>query len=125
MKIRNPYAEFNMQMQEQGAKSNPPGIKIGTVLSASPLVVKCGELQLDADNILIDAALQEGYSVKFSLPSTAATGTTSNGTISTIAIASGTLAVKSPLAAGDAVAIQATEDKQRYIILRKVVSPNG
>lgn len=124
-KVRNPYNDLLGAMRRQGAKNNPPGIRLGMVVSTAPLTVSLGDLQIDAANIRINAALIDGFDLEFSLPSTAASGTAGDEAISSIAVPDGTATLKKTLKAGDRVAVQPTENRQTYIILCKVVAPNG
>lgn len=57
----NPYSGLIAMMQTEGAKSNPPSICLGEVISESPLKIKVDELILDPDDFLIDDFLVEGY----------------------------------------------------------------
>lgn len=57
----NPYSGLIAMMQEEGAKSNPPSICLGEVISESPLEIKVDELPLDAKDFLIADYLIEGY----------------------------------------------------------------
>ena len=125
-KASNPINNLYAVMRRQGAKLNPPAVQIGQVISPPPdLVIKIGDLQIDKDNILLADYLNEGYQRTESLASTAATGQTTDGTISSIGFDNGTMIYKTNLQVNDLVAVIATYDKQIYIVLCKVVDLNG
>lgn len=58
---KDPYVEILMMMQKEGAKSNPPSICLGEIVSVSPLRIKVDELILEPDDFLIADFLIEGY----------------------------------------------------------------
>lgn len=78
----DPYSGILSMMQTEGAKSNPPSICLGKVVSESPLEIKVDELQLDADDFLIADYLIEGYKRSLKVSSK---GTISNSGESSIA----------------------------------------
>jgi hypothetical protein len=84
--MKNPYSELLNLMREQGAKYNPPTIQLGRVISATPLKIIIGDLQLDKSDIYINDS------------------------------------IKSSLIIGDLVAVLPMEDRQKFIVLCKVVS---
>ena len=61
MNIGNPYSFLVSTIRNQGAINNPQGIQLGKVISASPLTVSIGDLQLTASNLLLADYLKEGY----------------------------------------------------------------
>ncbi len=102
----NPYNKLIQQMKKQGKSVNTPSIQIGRVVSASPLMIQIGDLQIDRANILIADYLLNGYSRD-----------------AVIDDMSGTLKLGPSLKANDRLAILPTSDKQTYIVLAKVVRP--
>lgn len=58
---KDPYVEIIMMMQKEGAKSNPPSICLGQIVSTSPLRIKVDELPLEEDDFLFADFLVEGY----------------------------------------------------------------
>lgn len=77
---KDPYVEIIMMMQREGAKSNPPSICLGKVVSETPLEIKVDELLLDVDDFLIADYLIEGY--KRSLQVTSQGAMSNNGELS-------------------------------------------
>ena len=61
MREENPYAGLLGMMREEGAARNPSGCILGEVVSAKPLKVMAGGLELDKDDLLVNAALLSGY----------------------------------------------------------------
>lgn len=76
MNIKDPYSEMIKLMQQHGAKYNPPSIQLGEITSISPLTVHTGDIQLNANNLLVADYLLNGYSRNVSLQSTSASGET-------------------------------------------------
>lgn len=88
----DPYSGILSMMQTEGAKSNPPSICLGEVISESPLKIKVDELPLDAKDFLIADYLIEGYKRSLKVSSKGAivnsgessmSGTLSSGTQNT------------------------------------------
>jgi hypothetical protein len=121
MNIPDPYVSILQRMQNQGRKFNPPSIDIGTVVSSDPLTIKIGDLQLTKDNILVADFLLPNYKRKVAIPSTSATGTAEDKSISSIAIPDAELSFTDGLKKDDMVACLATSNEQTYILLCKVV----
>lgn len=135
MNHKNPYSELVTMMQSQGAKSNPPAVTLGKVLSPYPnLVVLVGDLQVDKDNLLLADDLLEHQRLT-GLATTAATGSTSTAavgdhgshahSIGQIGYTGGKLTVASCLAKDDMVAVLPMEGYQKFIVLCKVVNVGG
>ena len=104
--MRNPYSAILEHMREQGGKNNTPYVEIGLVVSADPLVIKLGDLQIGKENLLVAAELLPGYERQITLD-----GIPKN------------LAYTDGFQADDTVALIPTLDGQTYIVLTKVVSP--
>lgn len=121
--MNNPYADMIKMIKKHGAAYNPPAIALGEVISSKPLTVTIGDLQLTEEDIYIADSLLNNYKRKIKLPTTEATGTTSKDSIETIGIESAEIDFTDGIEAGDTVAVMATEDRQMYIILCKVVKP--
>lgn len=152
MMASNPYSGILSMMQEQGSKNNPPHILIGEVISPDPnLTIKTEDLVLDKDDILVADSLIGEYKRELSETSQGditVTGTLNSSTqhksggssyaefashnhdINNSATLSGTyelsgttsITFKTGLKAGDLLAIIPTLNRQRYIVLCKVVS---
>lgn len=123
MNIPDPYNSILQRMQNQGKKFNPPSIDIGKVISIDPLVININNLPLKKENILISDFLLPNYKRKISIPSTNATGSTTNGSISNISISDAELNFTDyGFKKDDMLACLATSDEQTYIVLFKVVA---
>lgn len=103
--MKNPYSELLNLMREQGAKYNPPTIEIGEVISPNPVKIKLGDLQLDKDDVLINDFLLQGYKRQLKV----------NGITNEYE-------TTDTLKKGDLLAIMPAGDRQRFIVLCKVVS---
>ena len=121
MRSKNPYSEMVKIMQDQGAKYNPFSVQLASVIAASPLTIRAGDLQLTRDNLLVADSLLSNYSRQINLPSTTASGSTSDGIISSIKIPSGTLNFLDGLNEGDTLAVVQVDDST-FVILARVVS---
>ncbi|AKA68557.1 DUF2577 domain-containing protein [Clostridium scatologenes] len=122
MNIKDPYVSILQHMQNQGKKFNPPSIDIGIVISPDPLTIKIGDLQLTKDNILAADFLLSNYKRKISIPSANATGSTTDGSITSITIPDAEMSFTDGLKKDDKLACLATSSEQIYIILCRVVS---
>lgn len=122
MNTKDPYVNILQHMQSQGKKFNPPSIDIGMVISSDPLTIKIGNLQLTKDNILVADFLLPNYKRKISIPTTNATGSTTEESITSIAVPDGELIFTDGLKKDDMVACLATQGEQKYILLCRVVS---
>jgi len=109
-------------MREQGAKYNTPYVQIGVVISADPLTIKLGDLQIDKDNLLVTDYLLPNYTRKITISNTPASGSTTMGTITNIGIPDGDIVFTDGLKGNDIVALIPTIDEQTYIVLARVVS---
>ena len=67
------YTKMLKMMRVQGAKYNPDGIEIGTVITSNPLTIQLDGLPLNRDNLLSADYLLIGYSRTVTIPSTDAT----------------------------------------------------
>ncbi|RJE48695.1 MULTISPECIES: DUF2577 family protein [unclassified Dehalobacter] len=115
MEPKNPYSELVMLIQDQGSKYNPPYICIGQVTNPPPkLRIKMGDLQLDSENLLMSDVLLD-HDRQAILTTTEGYGETTEGV----------LQIESCLQKGALVALLPLEREQTYIVLSKVVSPNG
>src|SRR5690554_6524549 len=73
----NPFSDLVGVIQQQGASNNSPTVEIGTVVSPNPLIVNIGDLPVDKDNLLVADHLLNGYKRQLTIPTTDATGETS------------------------------------------------
>lgn len=134
METKNPYSDLVSIMQFQGARYNPPYIRIGQVTNPLPhLLIKLDDLQLDQDNLLISEYLLDHLRTA-SMLVTEGSGQTSevavgdhglhSHTISQVGFVEGDLSIKSCLQKGDLVALLPLANQQTYIVLSKVVNFN-
>ncbi|AFM40340.1 hypothetical protein Desaci_1314 [Desulfosporosinus acidiphilus SJ4] len=121
MRSKNPYSEMIKIMQDQGAKYNPFSVQLATVIATSPLTITAGELQLAGDNLLVADFLLTSYSRQINLPSPTVSGTTSDGTITSLSIPNATLNFTDGLNVGDTLAVVQV-DSSTFVILARVVS---
>jgi len=112
-------------MREQGGKNNTPYVQVGIVVAADPLTIKLGDLQIGKENLLVADYLLPDYSRKINIPTTAANGSTTEESVTSIGIPDGVITLTDGLKADDIVAlIPILEDElQTYIVLAKLVSP--
>ncbi|WP_368490850.1 DUF2577 domain-containing protein [Clostridium sp. BJN0013] len=122
MNIRNPYNDILLKMRRQGAAYNPPSIDIGKVVTPNPLTIQINDTPLTKKKLLVSDFLLSSYKRKIKIPPTSATGSTTDGSITSIGIPDAELNFTDGLKAGDMVACLATSDGQKYIVLCKVVS---
>lgn len=134
MQVKNPYSDLLKIMREQGAKDNPPSIRLGTVLAPPPAIrIQTGDLVLDADDLLIADYLLPNYQREYSqtgegtiITKTPPSPVTySSYTVMESLTDTGQITFTDTLKSGDIVALLATEDRQTYILLCKVVNVGG
>lgn len=133
--VNNPYSRLINHMRTQGAKLNTPYVQIGVVVSAEPLAIKLGDLQIGKENLLIADHLLPSYTRKVSIPLTDGEGVMSSESvgdhgshtheISKLGITEGDIILTDGLKVDDVVALTpALElDGQIYIVLARLVSP--
>ena len=119
----NPFSDLVAIMRDQGSAYNPTSIQLAEVINPPPnLIIKFGDLEIDKDFILIADYLLDSYKRQITIPSTSASGTAGDHSISSISIPNGEIDFKDTLKKGDLLAVMPTQDKQKYIIIAKVVS---
>jgi hypothetical protein len=123
MNISDPYNEGIKLMRKHGSYNNPPSVEIGKVTGTNPLNVKIGDLPLTKDNLLVADYLLANYSRQINIPNTSATGSTTDGNISSISISNGTINFIDTLKENDLVALVKITNSATYIILCRVVKP--
>lgn len=139
-KNQNAFAELLDTMREMGAKDNPITVLVGKVTSASPLVVKINEIEIDKDNLLIADYLLAGYERdgkiegigKLQASGTLGTITSpaGSGTLDSVNITTqengssieGKIKLSDGLKAGDVVGLFPVEGNQTFIIFARLVS---
>lgn len=121
--MRDPFVRILEHMQEQGGKNNTPYVQMGLVVSADPLTIKLGDLQIGKDNLLVADYLLPNYARKISIPTTTASGTTATESVLTIGIPGGDITLTDGLKKDDVVALIPTPDEQIYFVLARLVSP--
>lgn len=119
-------------MRTQGGKNNTPYVQLGVVVSADPLTVKLGDLQIGKENLLIADYLLPDYQRVASIPITDGSGVMSSTSIGehgshthniTKLGIEGEIVLTDGLKADDIVALIPSLDEQTYIVLAKLVSP--
>lgn len=135
METKNPYSDLVAMMQSQGTRYNPPYIRIGQVVHPLPaILVKLDDLQLDAEDLLLSETLLD-HTRKAALKESAAGGRTGSvpvgdhgshfHSIDQIGFTEGELSFRNCLQKGDLVGLLPLDHQQKYIVLCKVVNPNG
>ncbi|WP_158232834.1 DUF2577 family protein [Sporosarcina sp. P17b] len=84
-------------------------VRIGEVVSASPLKITIGDLPIDRDNVLVSDYLLEEYKRDYKTNRYIPNGSDS-----------GTMVFTDGIKVGDQLAILQTADKQLYIIIARV-----
>lgn len=109
--VENPITGLLGIMQSQGAKNNPTVCLVGRVTSVSPFKIQAGGVTLDADDVLVNAALLPGYErdISYSGPVCETSGT--NGTVTLINYG---------LKANDLVLLIPSSDGQQYYVICKL-----
>lgn len=103
----NPYSKFLDMLKPD---SNPAsGVMIGRVMSASPLVITCNDLQIYEDDVLIADDLLIGYKRIYSTDHSDPIWSDRT-----------TMKYEDGLEVNDLLAMLPTSDKQLYIILARV-----
>jgi hypothetical protein len=142
--LKNPYSSLIEHMRTQGGKNNTPYVQIGVIVSADPLTVQLGDLQIGKDNLLVADYLLPDYTRKYELRGdiqfneNGSFGATDSATVgdhgshshsltgididTDDTTQSGDLTFKDGLKIDDIVALIPTLDEQTYIVLARVVS---
>lgn len=125
----NPYSNLINMIKDYGASYNPPSIEIGQVLSDSPLTIKLGDLQLNSSNLLISDHLVKEY--KREIDETIKCSGY-NDICSRVEHINGspldeikcklTVKYNDKLKSGDLVAMLSTYDRQKFIVIARVVT---
>jgi len=63
--VKNPYSKLINHMRTQGGKNNTPYVQIGVVVSADPLTIKLGDLQIGKENLLVADYLLPSYAREY------------------------------------------------------------
>lgn len=102
-------------------------------MSADPLTIKLGDLQIGKENLLVADYLLPDYARKINIPSTEGSGVMSSVTvgdygshthdITELAITDGDIAFTDGLKKDDIVALTPSLDGQMYIVFARLVSP--
>lgn len=103
----NPYSKLLKITRKQGKPA--AGIVVGEVVSANPLKISAGELEIDKDDVLIADYLLNDYSRTYSTDRLIPNGSDV-----------GTMVYTDGLSIGDQLAMMPTSDKQLYIVLARV-----
>ena len=109
--VENPATGLLGLMRDQGAKQNPTVCLVGQVLSVTPLKVKAGGIELDGDDLLVNASLLAGYkrNITYTGPVCETSGT--SGVVEL---------TNAGLAAGDTVLLIPSSDGQQYYLICKL-----
>lgn len=106
-------------MKNKGNSSS--SLMLGEVISPNPLTIRVGEIQLSSSDLLVADDLISGYKRTVKIPTTLASGSTSQGSISSISIPDAEITFTNGLSAGDVLAVYPINDNQLYVILSRVV----
>ena len=101
----------------------PLTFRWGWLFPRRPLTIKLGDLQIGKDNLLVADYLLPDYVRKITIPTTGATGSTTEEGVTSVGIPDGNISFTDGLKTDDIVALISTLDEQTYIVLAKVVSP--
>lgn len=104
----NPYSAFWGAVREDWEDRRLPVFRLGTVVSAEPLVIQCGGLALDQGDLVVNRTLLRGRKEQLRLTGPEKTVEAEAELLEPI------------LAPGDQVAM-VTEDNQLFALLCKVV----
>lgn len=130
------YQSLVQIMREEGGAGLPASpYFIGEVVTASPLVIKIGDLQIEQKNMKINAYLLPGYSRQMGLATTGASGRTGEESggggeesfsshshaQGTIGVPSGTFTTQDTLRVGMKVLMLASSDGQQYVVICPLV----
>lgn len=110
------FAKLLGIMREQGSKDNPTTLELGIMTSSN--TCSLGDLELEADDILINEYLVTPPQIKYEA-TMKVKGGTNNSYEGTITEAEYTKTSK--LKKGDMVVLMRVEDQDMYVILCKVV----
>ena len=144
--MKDPYSRLINHMREQGAKYNTPYVQVGVVVTADPLTIKLGDLQIGKENLLVADYLLPDYARKYAasgnlkFTESGTLGTTNSVSVGdhgshshnlvTISIdtdnaQTGDLTLTDGLKKDDVVALIPTleDEAQTYIVLARLVSP--
>ena len=107
----NPYSKLLeiTKGKKKGIDRTTDNVRIGEVISTSPLTITIGELPIDKDNILVADYLLSDYSRDYTTNRHIPNGSDS-----------GTMVFTDSVNVGDRLAILQTADKQLYIIIARV-----
>ena len=104
----NPITGLLGIMQQQGRKDNPTVCLTGTVTSVTPLLVQAGGIELDSDDVLVNASLLPGYQREVDF----------DGTVCEVAGATGTAELTDAgLHVGDTVLLIPAMSGQQYYLI--------
>ena len=132
----DPFFSLIGMMQEEGKAFNPTPFFIGKIVATEPLTVQVGDITIDRQNMKISSNLLGGYGRKVSIAEAGATGRTGSEAYSTneaeafashehsiesVGIPDTWLTMTDGFYVGDEVVLLASEDKQQYVLLCKVV----
>ena len=130
----DPFMSFVQLARDEGAAYNPVPFLIGDVACADPLLIQVGELQLEREDVFINAMLLPGFSMDVALMPTQATGQTeaSEGgsgeaayashshTINSIGFESGSIKKLDALKKHDKVVLLVNQEQTKFVVLCKV-----
>lgn len=134
----DPYSGLIGMMQKEGAKLNPPSIKVGIIISSEPLHIKVDDQDIYEDDVLVADYLLGDYKREMTFNTngdlTSTTQSTSGGggyaefashshAIGAKAtyIGEGEIILKPYLKKDDLLALMPMMGEQQYIVLARVV----
>lgn len=124
----NPYSKMLNIINQRG--TNEPHLRIAKVVTARPLVIQMDDLQVDEANIYIADYLLKGHERKVSMDgeniNVKFTSHLESHTINNpFTLSAKHIRTEDELEPGDLVAVYPINTGQTFIILARVVRPNG
>lgn len=124
MREENPYTGLLGMMREEGAARNPSGCILGEVQSVQPLKVLAGGLDLDGDDLLVNATLLSGYARQVSYAGSVCESSGFSGKLTAADdfLKKGDLVLlvpSQPVTTGDAA--ESSSGQQQYFLVCKLV----
>ncbi len=131
----NPYNNFLDIMRKAGADLINAPYFIGTVISAAPLKIQVGELEIERKSLKINSFLLKDYQRRWNLALTEAVGQTDSQSggggdesfsshahnQQTIGVPDGTFTTLDDFFVGDEVLLLRSADGQQYILICKLL----
>lgn len=104
----DPYLSFIAMMREQGNKDNPVPFLVGKVISASPLLIQAGSIQLEREDLLINEMILSGYKRNVNIKPEASSEYKAE------------IETKDDFKVNDQVILLMSQDQQQFVLICKV-----